>query len=99
MKLCSWCGNSFHPTVSYQIYCSVDCRTLATKEKIIERHRVLRIQKRKGKVRFCSNKCGNTLSMYNDETLCSTCEVNMRLVDKKMKEVRLLMHDYEDDRG
>ena len=99
MKLCSWCGNHFDPTVSYQIYCTADCRALATKEKIVERHRVLRRQRRKGKIRVCANGCGNALSMYNDDALCSTCETNIKQVEKMMKEVKLLMHEYEDDRG
>lgn len=99
MKSCNWCENSFKPTVSYQIYCSTECRDAATKEKIVERHRVLRRQKRKSKIRFCAGNCGTKLSIYNDDIMCNSCSINSKQVDKKIKEIRMLMHDYEDKRN
>ena len=33
LKNCEWCGTDFNANVSYQIYCGIDCRTEATKEK------------------------------------------------------------------
>ncbi len=98
MKLCSWCDNSFKPTVSYQIYCSTECRDNSTKEKIVERHKVLRRQKRKNKIRLCAGGCNTKLSIYNDDAMCNTCSINSKQVDKKIKEIKAMMHDYEDRR-
>ena len=91
MKLCKWCDVYFEPKVSYQIYCSINCRNEATKEKIIERHKVLRRQKRKDKIRYCSGECGTILSVYNDGKYCDHCLIDFKLVDKKMKEIKNLM--------
>jgi hypothetical protein len=55
MKHCKWCDSEFNTEVSYQIYCSVECREQATKEKIAERYLVLRRQKRIGKERKCKS--------------------------------------------
>jgi len=99
VKSCSWCENNFNPAVSYQIYCSTSCRDLATREKILERHKVLRRQKRRSKTRMCAGGCGIKLSIYNDDTMCGSCSVNSKQVDKKIKEIRMLMHDYEDKRS
>lgn len=98
MKLCSWCNKGFKPSVSYQIYCSMECRTDATKEKILERHRVLKRQKRKSKIRYCAGNCGMKLSIYNDDKYCDNCNIDQKQIDKKIKEIRMLMHDYEDKR-
>jgi hypothetical protein len=98
VKLCNWCDNSFKPTVSYQIYCSTECRDNATKEKIVERHKVLRRQKRKDKVRMCAGGCNTKLSIYNDDVMCNTCSVNAKQVEKRIKEIKAMMHDYEDRR-
>ena len=97
MKLCNWCDTRFEPTVSYQIYCSTDCRTQATKEKIVERHKILKRKKREGKVRNCV-QCGTSLSVFNDEPLCYNCEINHRQVTKVLKELKKLgLMDYEDN--
>lgn len=98
MKSCNWCENSFKPTVSYQIYCSTKCRDEATREKIVERHKVLKRKKRRDKIRFCAGACGTKLSIYNDDVMCNSCSINSKQVDKKIKEIRMLMHDYEDKR-
>lgn len=91
MKLCKWCDTYFKPSVSYQIYCSIECRNEATKEKIVERHRILRRQKRKNKIRYCAGNCGTILSLYNDDKYCDHCLVDFKLVDKKLKEIKNLM--------
>ena len=88
MKLCSWCDKHFKPTVSYQIYCSIECRNSATKEKIAKRHKVLRRKKRKERDRFCSGGCGTKLSLYNDDTMCNGCQINLKQVTKKMREIK-----------
>jgi hypothetical protein len=96
VKPCSWCDKPFKPSVSYQIYCSLECRNDATKEKINERHRILKRKKRKQKPRYCAGSCGMKLSVYNDEKYCNNCLIDRKQVDKKIKEIRMLMHDYED---
>lgn len=88
MKLCNWCDKHFRPTVSYQIYCSTQCRNDATKEKIAERHKILRRKKRKEKDRLCSGGCGTKLSLYNDETMCNSCQINLKQVTKKIREIK-----------
>lgn len=95
MKLCNWCDKTFKPTVSYQIYCSEQCRTDATKEKIVERHKILKRQKRLGKIRQCKN-CKENLSVYSDGPLCDFCEIDPNLVSKALKELKKLgIIDYE----
>lgn len=88
MKLCNRCDNSFKPSVSYQIYCSEVCRSGATKEKINERYRVTRRQKRIGKVRKCSGGCGVDLSIYNDSGFCSNCNLSDKAVNKMLKKLK-----------
>lgn len=97
MKACEWCNKQFSPSVSYQIYCSVDCRDQATREKIAERHRFLKIQNRRNKVRICSGGCGNTLSVYNEENLCASCSVNIKEVNLKLKEIKRLINEAESE--
>lgn len=88
MKLCKWCDAYFKPSVSYQIYCSSECRTNATKGKIVERHKALKIQKRKNKVRVCAGDCGTVLSMYNDSKYCDHCLIDEKQVQKRLKEIK-----------
>lgn len=93
MKSCDWCGNDFEPNVSYQIYCSIDCREISTKQKINERYQLKRRKKIAAKKRFC-NQCGSQLSVYNLENLCGACVVDQKQVDKALKELKGLI-DYE----
>ena len=90
MKLCSWCDNTFKPTVSYQIYCSAECRNEATKEKVIERQKILRRKKSFNKKKPCIGGCGTILSPYNDSGFCSSCNVNPKHVVKALKELKRL---------
>lgn len=94
MKICDWCSNEFQPNVSYQIYCSSECRELATKEKVSERYQKKRRQKLASKERRCAGGCGTFLSMYNDAGFCNSCMVNKKQVDKALKELKGLI-DYE----
>jgi uncharacterized protein YmfQ (DUF2313 family) len=96
VKLCERCDKRFQPKVSYQIYCSQDCRDLATKDKIAERYQVSRRQKRIGKVRRCLGGCGVQLSIYNDSGFCSNCNVSQKAVEKMIKELKGII-DYEQD--
>jgi hypothetical protein len=86
-KHCQWCDNNFETEIPYQIYCSVACRDLATREKIAARYHIARRKKRTGKVRLC-NSCGNNLSIYNDDSLCQNCLVNPKEVSKILREIK-----------
>ncbi len=72
LKNCDWCGNDYDARVSYQIYCSVECRTIATREKSVAKQREKKIKSRVGKTRNCTT-CEKPLSVYNDENFCSSC--------------------------
>ncbi len=96
MKLCERCDKRFQPKVTYQIYCSPECRDSATKDKIAERYNVSRRQKRIGKVRRCLGGCGVQLSIYNDSGFCSNCNVSQKAVEKMIKELKGII-DYEQD--
>lgn len=82
--------------MSYQIYCSAECREDATKEKILERHKAARAKKRNSKVRTCAGKCGQKLSIYNDYNYCENCFLDNKEINKKIRQIRMLFHEYED---
>jgi predicted nucleic acid-binding Zn ribbon protein len=87
MKHCQFCDKNFQTDISYQIYCSSDCRELATKEKIATRYLMSRRQKRIGKNRLCKS-CSQDLSIYNDDNLCSNCSVNPSDVTRALKIIK-----------
>jgi hypothetical protein len=87
MKHCQWCDKEFESKISYQIYCSEECRDAATKEKIAQRYIQTRRQKRKGKHRVCK-QCGEKLSIYNDDPLCVKCNIHPGDVKKALKEIK-----------
>jgi hypothetical protein len=86
-KRCSWCDKSFETNISYQIYCSVECREAATKEKIAERYVATRRKKMHGKIRKCLG-CDTNLSAYNDEKLCQSCLIDPKEVSRVLREIR-----------
>jgi hypothetical protein len=92
MKHCSWCDQEFKSNISYQIYCSIECRDEATKQKIATRYMITRRQKRKGKDRRCKS-CKQVLSIYNDDMLCGLCQVNPKDVDKALKDIKGRMNE------
>jgi hypothetical protein len=92
MKNCKWCDNEFKTNISYQIYCSEQCRNAATKEKIALRYLQTKRQKRKGKDRRCK-KCLEKLSIYNDDILCIKCNVNPSDVLKALKQIKGLSNE------
>ena len=94
MKICDWCSEEFQPNVSYQIYCSIECRTLATKEKVNERYQLKRRARLATKERRCGGGCGTLLSIYNDNGFCSRCMVSEKKVNKALKELKGII-DYE----
>ena len=87
MKNCQWCDAAFQPRVSYQIYCSDECREQATKEKIAQRYAMTRRNRMIGKPRKCKG-CGKPLSVYNDDNLCTTCVVDPTEVSKTLREIK-----------
>jgi hypothetical protein len=87
MKQCQWCNSQFTTKISYQIYCSAECRDSAAREKIAERYAISRRQKRIGKVRLCKS-CGTGLSVYNDELLCDRCLINPQDLNRALREIR-----------
>ena len=87
MKHCQWCDKQFKTDITYQIYCSPECRDMSTKEKIAARYMVSRRQKRRGKERNCKS-CKEALSIYNDDSLCVKCNVNPSDVAKALKEIK-----------
>ena len=88
MKNCTWCASEFIPAVSYQVYCSKECRDLATKEKIAERYQASKRKVRATKERKCAGGCETYLSIYNDKNFCTSCMVNSKKVEKMLKELR-----------
>lgn len=86
-KHCQWCDQQFDTTISYQIYCSPECREGATKEKIAQRYIHTRRAKRLEKPKLCK-ACGSVLSAYNDYDTCSKCIVNPIDVKKALKEIK-----------
>lgn len=93
-KHCQWCDHVFETSISYQIYCSTECREAATKEKIAERYNQTRRQRRLGKSRRCKN-CDANLSIYNDDDLCDRCLVHPKDVRAALREIRRLSNDKE----
>jgi hypothetical protein len=87
MKHCKWCDHTFETKITYQIYCSTECRDAATKEKIAERYLLTRRKKRIGKERKCKS-CGSNLSIYNDDSLCINCNINPSDVAKALKQIK-----------
>lgn len=94
MKNCDWCSGEFQPNVSYQIYCSPECRELATKDKVSEKYKAKKRQKLSQKERRCSNGCGTLLSIYNESSYCSKCLIDQKQVNRMLKELKGLI-EYE----
>jgi len=90
-KHCSWCDSQFKTALSYQIYCSAECREQATREKIAQKYLRDKVKKRAGKVRLCKT-CGKQLSMYTEETICQLCEVNPDDVKDALKEIKDILN-------
>ncbi len=90
-KHCSWCDSQFKTALSYQIYCSAECREQATREKIAQKYLRDKVKKRAGKVRLCKT-CGKQLSMYTEENICQSCEVNPDEVRDALKEIKGILN-------
>lgn len=86
-KHCQWCDTQFETDITYQIYCSPECRESATKEKISQRYLQVKRERRMKKERRCSS-CNTILSAYNDDTLCDRCTINPLDVKKALKDIK-----------
>jgi hypothetical protein len=93
-KHCEWCDHSFEPNVTYQIYCSPECRESATKEKISEKYKQSRIKKRAGKDRRCKS-CNALLSIYNEGSTCLSCDDTDPEVAKAVKIIKGIVNGKE----
>lgn len=93
-KHCQWCDHSFETDISYQIYCSAECREAATREKIAARYNQTRRSRRIGKDRPCLS-CSKQLSIYNDGDLCDNCLANPRDIKGALKDIRRLISGKE----
>jgi hypothetical protein len=91
-KHCEWCDHSFSTKISYQIYCSAECREAATKEKIMQNYFLRQVKKRFEKKRHCKS-CGSLLSAYNESQICFGCIENPSDVSKALKEMKGLMNE------
>lgn len=87
MKNCQWCDEAFESNISYKIYCSAECRSAATKEKIAIKYAQMRRNRMISNPRKCK-ACGSSLSAYNDEDLCNACLVNPKEVSKTLREIK-----------
>jgi hypothetical protein len=87
MKNCQWCDVSFESSVSYQIYCSAQCRDAATKEKVSAKYEKIRRNRMMANPRKCKS-CDGPISAYNDEKTCNACLVNPKDVSKVLKEIK-----------
>lgn len=86
-KFCQLCDKSFTSKTKGQIYCSPECRTQAQRQKIDERSKRLKEEKRRSKERKCAGGCGTTLSFYNENTFCDRCQVDDKKYRSLLREI------------
>jgi predicted nucleic acid-binding Zn ribbon protein len=91
MKTCQWCDGPFQPRVSYQIYCSDECRDAATKEKIAQKYAIAKRHKLMSKPRHCRS-CGQAMSVYNDDQICNQCIIDPKDVQIELKKIKGLLN-------
>lgn len=91
IQYCRWCDKDFKASSKHQIYCSLECRQLATKEKVIQRAQKQKLKRRMNKKRFC-NSCGVEISIYNEYATCNNCYIDKKKVDKFLKDMRYLFN-------
>ena len=93
-KFCKLCDEQFQTNNKNQIYCSPDCRSTATKEKIMQRYKVSKVRSRASKSRKCAGGCGIEISIYNDVGICNNCMMSKRKLDQTLKDIKGFF-DYE----
>ena len=93
-KFCKSCDIQFQTSNKNQIYCSAECRSNATKEKILQRYKVSKVKSRTSKSRKCAGGCGIEISIYNDIGFCNSCMMSKRKLDQTLKDIKGFF-DYE----
>lgn len=73
MKDCANCNHPFESNKKNQKYCSPACCRLATNKKIMAKYYENK-KRLNGEKRYC--ECGQLLSRYNENNLCSPCAIN-----------------------
>ena len=73
MKDCTNCNLNFESNKKNQKYCSPACCRLATNKKIMAKYYENK-KRLNGEKRYC--RCGQLLSRYNENNLCSPCIIN-----------------------
>jgi hypothetical protein len=96
VKQCEQCQTYFKAKVTYQIYCSPECRDVATRAKIAERYSLSKKRRRINKIRKCLGGCNTKLSVYNDSGFCANCNVSAKTVKKMLRQIKGYF-DYEQD--
>jgi hypothetical protein len=96
VKQCEQCQKYFKAKVTYQIYCSPECRDVATRAKIAERYNSSKRKRRIGKIRKCLGGCGLQLSIYNESGFCANCNISEKAVKKMLRNIKGYF-DYEQD--
>lgn len=72
------CGKNFEPKAHNAIYCSDECRKKITNKRVLEKYYEKKSDQefKKNTKRICaSKKCKTILSRYNDDEICSSCQV------------------------
>lgn len=75
------CEVEFEPATHNQKYCCAECCRVATNRRIMEKYYDRRDQ-RQGKARYCI-KCDSKLSRYNDDKICSSCDLKQSVTVNK----------------
>jgi hypothetical protein len=73
VKDCTNCNLNFESNKKNQKYCSPACCRLATNKKIMAKYYENK-KRLNGEKRYC--RCGQLLSRYNENNLCSPCIIN-----------------------
>ena len=76
------CAIEFNPKTHNQKYHNDECCRVATNRIIMEKYYEKKAI-RGGSVRNCEN-CKTLLSRYNQKNICSACEKNNKITNKKM---------------
>lgn len=75
-KIClnEGCLNKFKPKTYNGVYCSPECRKIATNKKLLDKYYVNK--NNKNKKRVCATvHCSTVLSVYNKEKICEQCKI------------------------
>jgi hypothetical protein len=92
-QYCRWCDKQYTANSKQQVYCSIECRQIATKENTMQKRKQQKFKKRINKRRLCSG-CGIEISIYNEFSICNSCYVDKKKLDKFLKDMRYLF-EYE----